>query len=287
MKTIYSFKLTKKIPAQITESQTNDKGETVQVIKSVDKDEIHTYILKRPTRSLSDSAELFRAKSESVLLKDGILSANQLNRRINDDGGLLSVQEKEQENKLYKDLYDNQEIYTKLNSKKDEEKSAEDKVEIQRLLDIMVGIMKEIQKFQDAKNSVFNRTAENIANNYCIFWWYINLSYEEIGPNKFKPVFGEGNYETKLAIYDQMEEAENDFEYQVLKKLFLITNLWYTGKAEKPEDFDILLKLAAESGLSDKIEEPKVEQKVEIKEEVKPTEPISTESAPKEILAPV
>jgi hypothetical protein len=175
-----------------------------------------------------------------------------------DDGGLLDAESKNQESKLYKDLYENQKIYTELNSKPEKDKSAENKKEIQILLDKMVSIMKEIQKFQDARNSVFTRTAESIANNYTIFFWYLQLSYEEIAPNKYKPVFGEGSYEDKLKQYDEMEEAENDFEYEVLKKLFLITNLWYTGKAEKPEDFDILLKLAESQNLT---EPPKEETK--------------------------
>jgi len=79
-------------------------------------------------------------------------------------------------------------------------------------------------------------------------WLVLNLSHED-KEGKNIPFFGAGDYDARLKKYDEMEEREDEFEYSVIKKLLLICNLWYLGKATTKDDFDTYLTIQENSEL--------------------------------------
>ena len=70
--------------------------------------------------------------------------------------------------------------------------------------------MSKIQTFENqAGNTLYQHTAENIARDRTAFWWMLQLSYKDLGDNKYEPVFGKGDEESKFKVYDKLEEDED------------------------------------------------------------------------------
>ena len=105
MKKLFAFKLDREIKETVSESSKNDKGETVTTEKEVTKEARQTVLLKKPTRSLFDDAELFYGVKLSEGIKAGLLTRALLAKRFSNDGGVLSEDDKDKYAELYLKLY--------------------------------------------------------------------------------------------------------------------------------------------------------------------------------------
>jgi hypothetical protein len=85
-----------------------------------------------------------------------------------------------------------------------------------------------------------------MARNKAALWLTLNLSFEDKN-GKLVPVFGEGDFDKKLVVYDQIEEREDDYEYGLIEKLLMVVNLWYAGRASTKEEFDGILAMNEQS----------------------------------------
>lgn len=272
MKQIYSINVSQEIETEEPVLEKDSTGTEIKVIRKVKKEVPRKFFIRRPTRSLYDSAALFASISQSNFIRSGVLSGAQLSKRYNNDQGVLSDTQLQEREKLYSSIFEKQTVYSELNKKPESERTEEEKKKISTLLDEMVDIMSGIQGYENYSNALFNNTAESMAQTQTIRWWLLHLAYEETAPDKYKAVFGDGSYEEKLKVYDDIEEKEDVFDYEVVKKLYLITTLFVQGKATKKEDFDVLLRLEQKDSLLDKetsekpkesLEKPAAEEKKE------------------------
>ena len=111
------------------------------------------------------------------------------------------------------------------------------------MLNETVDILNKLQGFENQMGSaLYQNTAENIARNRTATWWMLHLSHEDKGGD-FKPIFGTGDLESRLKIYDKIEEDEDPFKLEMVKKLLLAASLWYFNKAQTQEEFDLMLKM--------------------------------------------
>ena len=164
-----------------------------------------------------------------------------LAKRFSNDGGILSDEDKNRYADLYLKLYDVQlenDRLVQLGSKK-RNKAQQKKFE--SLQEELAIIKKELTDFEMAQSSLFEQTAENRARNKTILWWALHLAYLSDDEDKTSSVFSGDTYEEKLAIYDEMEETDDEFTEELLSKLLYYVSFWYVGKVNSEEEFKQLL----------------------------------------------
>lgn len=242
MKKLFEFMVPKEVEVEETEITKNEKGEEIKTTKKVKKKEQVKIFLRKPTRALFDEAELFYGVRLSEGIKAGLLTRALLAKRFTNDGGVLSEEEKNVYATLYVALFERQNEFQKLSIKDESERSEEEKVRYKEVVAELTELRTQIQDFETAQASLFDQTAENRARNKTILWWVLQLAYTVDDKGQEYPFFGEGNYETKIRIYDNMEETGSDFETLVCRKLAYFVSFWYVGRASSQEEFE---KLAA------------------------------------------
>ena len=94
----------------------------------------------------------------------------------------------------------------------------------------------------------------------------LNISYIKEGED-FTAFFGEGDYEKKLAVYDDYEELEDFFKKEAMSKLAYFISLWYMGKANSAEDFKNLELLFEQASAQPKETELQNKKEDEVKSE--------------------
>lgn len=265
MRILNEFKLLKEENVEETETSVNDKGEEVKTTKNVKKPVEKTFVVKKPNRSLYDEAELFYGVKLSEGIKAGLLTRALLAKRFNNDGGILSENERDKFAGLYMGLFEKQAKLQKLELKNSKDITKEESREKELLIEELGSAREEIQEFEMAQAALFDQTAENRARNKTILWWVLQLSYEKDGDDYIE-VFKGKDFEERLAEYDRFEELEDDFLDEMLKKFSYVVSFWFVTKADSKEQLDVLLDTADEEAITgekpaeEKEEEPKKEE---------------------------
>lgn len=266
MKKLLTFSVPKEIEIEETQITKAADGKEIKALVKVKKNETHNYFLARPNRTVSEKAELEYQKVFWACQKEGILPMSQLSKRINDDGGVLTEAEVKWRADAYDKFFTLRTEQQTLNEKKD--KTDDDNKKLNDLMIEIVDIYSKIQELeQDKVGNLQQNTAESIAKNRQSLFWTMFLSYEDLGDEKYVPVFGSGTYEERLKVYDDFEEKDDDFINKVIQRLFLAASLWNLNKVQNQEDFDISLKSAEQQGLISAIEViTKLTEEKEVKE---------------------
>ena len=243
MKRLFEFTLPKEDTVKETETTKNDKGEEVSTTKEVKKTVDKKYFIRKPTRKLFDEAELFYGVELSEGIKAGLLTRALLQKRFSNDGGVLGEKEREEWSSLYSDLFDRQLEYQKLAQINIDDMTPDQKAQFTICKDFIKTARMRIQEFEMQQSSLYDQTAENRARNRTILWWVLQMAHFE-DDDETKAFFGEGSYEDKLAIYDTMEEEDDDFILGVINKFFYYVSFWYVSKTSDPKQFEDLIKFA-------------------------------------------
>jgi hypothetical protein len=239
MKKIYEFKLNSPIKTKEAIKKEVD-GKEIEVLEEVIKDNYLTYFLAKPSIQLIQEAELYYESIFAECVRRGIMSHPQVRKRMLNDGGVLSEEQKKQYNDLWEQFFNKRVELNKLNEKPEDNK---EKLIIlnKEITDVLI----KLQDFEEKNTTVYDHTAESIAKNRTTLWYMLNLSYQEIN-GKDIAIFGPGTIEDKLKIYDDFDKREDPSEIQLIQKFLLITTLWHFNRAGTKEDFDSILKLKEE-----------------------------------------
>jgi hypothetical protein len=242
-KWLYTFKVNKEVDEKIESKSTNDAGEeiTVSQVKTVDKPV--NLSLRKPTRKMYDDGELFYGVQLSEGIKAGLLTRTLLAKRYQNDGGVLSEPEKERYSVLYLNLFNRENDLQRIQVNLDNLSSELKKDKITDTLLEMAELRRELQEFENSQSSLFDNTAETRAKNKTIMWWVLHLAHLENEVKDWKPLFGEGSYDTKLARYDEIEEEDEDWKTEAVRKLAYFVSFWYSGQATTEEDFEKVANL--------------------------------------------
>jgi hypothetical protein len=66
----------------------------------------------------------------------------------------------------------------------------------------------------------------------------LNISHiQKENSEEFEPIFPELTYEQKLLKYDELDEENEPFWQEALKKLAYFISFWYMGKVLSQDDF--------------------------------------------------
>lgn len=263
LKFIYKFSALKTEEVEKTETEIRD-GQEVKVVKKVKEEVPYQFAILKPGRTLKDEAEIFHAGlMNEYIINRGLMTRQQLIKRYSNDGGSMSEPEKERYAALLSTIMKEEKnlevIQLNLDSVKEEEKN-------KRLDECFQNLIKARSELGDiitSHNSLYEHTAEVKAEEKTIFWWALKLAYIE-KDNTFVPFFGPGSIEERMAKYDEMEESDDSFNHEAIKRFLWYIGLWYGGHISTEEDFKKVTdeyktdpKAIAEK-VAEKVIEPKV-----------------------------
>jgi hypothetical protein len=236
MKTLYTFKVKK--PSFEEQTTKNEQGVETTIKTKVDKD-VEVYI-KKPSHREIDEMDLFYSIQISDLQSQGVSTNTMILNSYHDSGGLDSKKDVEAMKKLLQDLNIKRNRFLK--------ESAE-KIDNPDLLTEIKDISSEIEDYQSRLSSIFERSAESIAERRLIQWCTLNLLFLKENET-FKIVFPGPCYKDKLENYYNMldeEEESHIFEKNIFSKGSVLLSTWLKKQAETQEDFKLLESIIDES----------------------------------------
>jgi hypothetical protein len=282
-KWLHNFDVKKDIQKQVEEKSKNDNGEEVTVTTTVTEQEPFTFSIQKPTRKLYEEAELFYAVKLSEGIKAGLLTRPLLAKRYKNDGGAMSEPEKERYAEVYYQMLIKQEELEKLKLNL-EGKTEESRARAaSRLMADIIELQEEIQSFESQQSSLFDQTAENRAKNMTIMWWCLYLAHQD-NEGDVTQVFGEGDYDSRLEVYDEIEDKNEAFWTEAVKKFAYFITFWYLNGITSKEEFEQIENMYnQDTGLDP--EEDEEGEAVEAEEEAKAEEAKAEEAKAEEVKA--
>lgn len=211
--------------------------EEVKVTKKVKEEVPYKFAILKPGRGLKEEAEIFHAGlMNEYVINRGLMTRQQLIKRYANDGGSMSEPEKIRYATLLGTILKEEEklerIQINLDSLKEEEKNKR----IDECTHSLVMARAELNDIIASQNNLYEHTAETKAEEKTIFWWALKLAYTE-KDGTFVPFFGPGSIVERIAKYDEMEEADESFNREVIKRFLWYVSLWYSGQISTEEDF--------------------------------------------------
>jgi len=233
---MYTFKIDKTEETQTEEKSKNEKGEEITTVKKETKEIPIELKIKKPSRKLYDEADLFYGVKLSEGIKAGLLTKTLLAKRYENDGGPMSNPEKEKYAKLYIELYDKENEVQKIQlnlEKLDEEKKKE---KLTEAIVEMSTIKQQLHQFELSQQSLFDQTAEVRARNQTIMWWVLHLSYS-VENGEEQEFFPGTSFDDRLNVYDELEEKEDAFWAEAIRKFIYFISFWESGQISTEEEF--------------------------------------------------
>ncbi len=224
LKFIYKFQAMRPQEVEKTETEMRD-GQEIKIVKKVKEEVAHNFGLLKPGRSMKEEAEIFHAGlMNEYVISRGLMTRQQLIKRYANDGGSMSEPEKKRYAELLtlalKEEENLERAQINLESLKEDEKLKKIGEITQRLISARVGL----QDIIAGQNNLYQHTAETKAEEKTIFWWALKLAYTERN-GVWEPLFGSGSITERVAKYDEMEESEESFNIEVIKRFLWLVRL--------------------------------------------------------------
>jgi len=268
MKRIYEFTVDKEETIKEESVEKKKDGTEVTTSKDVKKNVPYKFFLRRPTRAMTDEAELYYGVKLAEGIKAGLLTRALLEKRFENDGGTRS----DDENKQYQGIIEKLQGFHREQSKildiDEKKRNPTQKKRLKELEEEIKPTRRELRDLQLVEDSLYEETAESRARNKVILWWMLHLAHGEEG-EKEKEFFGEGDLDKKFERYDEIDEGEGFFEILVARKFAYYVSFWFVGRPNSKKEFQEMIDLAVAMDEEEKTKgEEKAPQK-EKKEEAK------------------
>ena len=254
-KTLYEFTLDREYEKTVESTRKNKKTgeETITKRKKKIKEPVQIQI-KRPNRRELEEADLVYSVEMSKCIKKGILTKAMLAKKYSDSGGLFSEDDASDYAKMYKDALDLQNEYMRLETIKKRNEKQEARFE--KVKEEIAMNRKTIVEFESNFQSLFDHTADVKAQNKVLLWYCLFLTYiYDESTDKFVQYFPGEELEDKMAYYYELEESEDVFYAELIKKVSTTMAFWFFNQASSQEELDELIK-KVETGELDDVEEP-------------------------------
>jgi len=243
MKRIYEFTVNKEVEATEDTVEKKKDGTEVTTSKKVKKEVPHKFFLRRPTRAMTDEAELYYGVRLAEGIKAGLLNRALLEKRFENDGGTRSNEENEQYDKLVDKLQQFHKEQVKILQIDEKKRTTAQKKRLKELEEEVKPVRKELRNLQLVEDSLYEETAENRARNKVILWWALHLAYAE-SDGKELPFFGDGSLEKRLERYDEIDESENVFDIIVARRFAYYVSFWFVGRPNSQQEFQEMIDMA-------------------------------------------
>ena len=241
-KELYSFTLDEEKEIEKTHTRKNKKtGEETTVTKKV-KEKVPVQIkIKRPSRRELEDAELEYSVELSKCVKKGILTKAMLFKKYSDTGGVWSEDDAQDYGKLYKEIFDIQNEYVRLENV--EKKTEKQKEKLEKLKEDLAFTKRKIVNAESSMHSLFDHTADTKAQNRLLLWYTLMLTHiqREDDENPL-PYFEGEEFEEKINDYYGKEDNSNDLYEAIVKKVTTILAFWFFNQASTPDEFNKLIE---------------------------------------------
>ena len=262
MKRIYEFTVNKEETVKEETIEKKKDGTEVTTAKDIKKEVPHKFFLRRPTRAMTDEAELYYGVRLAEGIKAGLLTRALLEKRFENDGGTRS----DDENAEYKEIIEKLQGFHREQSKiLDVDEKKRTPVQRKRLKELGSEIKptrRALRDLQLVEDSLYEETAESRARNKVILWWMLHLAHTEEGKEETE-FFGKGSFEERLERYDEIDEGEEFFEIVVARKFAYYVSFWFVGRPNTQKEFQEMIDLALK--LDEEENETTEDQKKETK----------------------
>lgn len=241
-KILYQFTLDKEVENVVESTRKNKKtGEETITKRKVKKKEPVEVQIKRPNRRELEEAELEYSVEMSKCIKKGILTKAMLGKKYSDAGGLFSEEDSSDYAKLYKQALDLQNEYMRLDTVK--KRTEKQEARFEKVKEETAANRTKIIEFESNFQSLFDHTADVKAQNRVLLWYCLHLTYvydEE--RDKFVQYFEGDDFDEKIANYYDLEESEDPFYTDLIKKVSTTLAFWFFNQASSQEEFEELMK---------------------------------------------
>ena len=246
-KELYSFGLDEEKEIEKTHTRKNKKtGEETTVTKKV-KEKVPIQIkLKRPSRRELEEAELEYSVEMSRCVKRGILTKAMLYKKYSDTGGVWSEDDAKDYGKLYREIFDIQNEYARLETI--DKKTEKQEKKLDDLKDRLAETKRQIVEAESAMQSLFDHTADTKAQNRLLLWYTLMLTHVQGEDDQDPSLYFKGeSFEEKIEDYYLKEDEPSDFYLALVQKVTTILAFWFFNQASTPDEFNKLIE-AVEKG---------------------------------------
>jgi len=246
-KELYSFGLDEEREIEKTHTRKNKKtGEKTTVTKKV-KEQVPIQIkLKRPSRRELEEAELEYSVEMSRCVKRGILTKAMLYKKYSDTGGVWSEDDAKDYGKLYREIFDIQNEYARLETI--DKKTEKQEKKLEDLKDRLAETKRQIVEAESAMQSLFDHTADTKAQNRLLLWYTLMLTHVQGKDDDDPSLYFKGeSFEEKIEDYYLKEDEPSDFYLALVQKVTTILAFWFFNQASTPDEFNKLIE-AVEKG---------------------------------------
>mgnify|MGYP001407775556 CR=1 FL=1 len=264
MKRIYEFTVNKEEEVSEDTVKTQKDGTEVTTSKKVKKEVPFKFFLRRPTRAMTDEAELYYGVRLADGIKAGLLTRALLEKRFENDGGTRSDDENLQYKIITEKLKKFYEEQSKIIDIVEKKRTASQKKRLAELEEEVRPVRRELRDLQMVEDSLYEETAESRARNKVILWWMLHLAHAE-QDGKDVEFFGSGDFDAKLKRYDDIDEGEDLFEIITARKFAYYVSFWFVGRPNSKQEFQEMVDLALKLDEEEKKDEEKTtkEEKAE------------------------
>ena len=238
MKILYTFSVDREQEVEKRTETVNEAGNTVVAIEKVKEMAPVAFCLRKPSRAMSDDAELYYHSQVSKGLSAGLLSKALISKRLENDGGVFSKEEQKDYSRKHGELLVKKLELQKLVSAAD----GKDEERIKTLQTEIHEIVREIQKFELETQSLYSSSAEHWARNKTVVWWLAALLYKSSGEG-WEPYFDGKNVDERLEAWNNLDEIDDipidnvKFQNKVLTQAMSAVSIWYHTGAGTQEEF--------------------------------------------------
>jgi hypothetical protein len=236
MKELFDFSI--KLNKQVEKTETKEEnGQTITITSKVNEDVPIRIIFKQPSRKDIEEADLQFSVELSNCVKKGILTKGMLLKKYSDTGGVLSQDDDKRLTDLYGQISKLQKEYLSLSIKAEKTKEEEDAI-----LEKIATARKQAVNLESTYMTLFNNTADTIAQNNVIRWFCVNMTHKQEGAGSIEPFFKGDTLDQKLDELLRMDEQEDEVYTKDYKKLATFVSFWYFSKNATKKDFEQLDK---------------------------------------------
>ena len=241
-KELYAFTVDEEREVEKSHTRKNKKtGEETTVTKKVKEATPVQVRLKRPSRRELEDAELEYSVEMSRCVKRGILTKAMLYKKYSDTGGVWSEDDAKDYGKLYKEIFDIQNEYARLETV--DKKTEKQKKKIEDLKEKLASARRKIVDAESAMQSLFDHTADVKAQNRLLLWYTLMLTHIQKEEDEDPvPYFKGDDFDQKVEDYYLKEDASDDFYLAVVKKVTTILAFWFFNQASIPDEFNNLIE---------------------------------------------
>ena len=265
MKRIYEFTVNKEEIVKEASVEKKKDGSEVTTSKDVKKEVPHKFFLRRPTRAMTDEAELYYGVKLAEGIKAGLLTRALLEKRFENDGGTRSDQENSEYKKIVDRLQTFHEEQSKILKVDEKKRTPTQKKKLKELDAEIQPARRDLRDLQLTEDSLYEETAESRARNKVILWWMLHLAYNE-NESAETPYFGDGDLDARFEKYDEIDEGEDIFSIVVARKFAYYVSFWFVGRPNSQQEFQSMIDMALKLDEEEQQVEEKSQKEAEEKD---------------------